>query len=157
MERKYTIYDFFSQVFFIFGITIACLSVFVLCFGADAKNKSTIFSMGREGLSIVTMGQYFLMSFLLVLIRVVLFTDIIIKNWSVLKRTIGMFVLIILLIGGFAYGCGWFPVNELLSWVMFLICFLVCATASIILSSLKEKKENEKLQEALEKMKRGEL
>lgn len=157
MEKKYTIFDLLGQVFFIFGVTVTCLAVFVVVFGADAKGMSTIFDLGEQGLAVATLGQYFLMSVLLIMIRFVLFTDGIIKGWSVLKRTICMFVVIILLVGALAYVFGWFPVNEILPWIMFFACFFICATVSVILSVLKEKKENEKLQEALDKMKRGDL
>ena len=157
MERKYTIFDFLGQVFFIFGITVTCLAIFVLVFGEDAKDLSTIFALGKNGLAIATLGQYFLMAVLLNVVRFVLFTDRIIKSWSVLTRTISMFVVIVILIGMFAYLFGWFPVNDALSWIMFFLCFLICAVVSVIVSTLKEKKENEKLQEALERMKKGEL
>ena len=157
MEKKYTIFDFFSQVFFIFGVTVTCLGLFVLVFGEDAKDISTIFALGDKGLSVTTLGQYFLMSLLLITIRFLLFTDCIIKGWSIRKRTISMFVIIVIMIGVFAYLFGWFPVGQLLPWVMFFVCFFLCAVASVILSSKKEKRENEILQEALEKMKRGEL
>ncbi|MBQ8198130.1 MAG: DUF3021 family protein [Lachnospiraceae bacterium] len=157
MEKKYTIFDFLGQVFFIFGITVACLSLFVIMFGKDAKDISTIFALGEKGLAITTLGQYFLMAFLLNVVRFVLFTDRIIKRWSVLARTISMFVVIIILIGTFAYMFGWFPVGDIKSWGMFFVCFFVCAVISVIVSTINEKKENEKLQEALERMKKGEL
>ena len=157
MEKKYTILDFLGQVFFIFGITVTCLAVFVVVFGEDAKNISTIFALGKAGLSLTTLGQYFLMAILLNVVRFILFTDRIIKGWSVLVRTISMFVVIVILIGLFACVFGWFPVDDVMSWVMFFACFFVCAIVSIIVSAIKEKKENEKLQEALERMKKGEL
>ncbi len=157
MEKRYTLFDFLRQVFFIFGITVACLSVFVIVFGEDAKDISTIFALGEEGLSLATLGQYFLMAFLLNVVRYVLFTDRIIKNWSVFVRTISMFVVIVILIGLFAYVFGWFPVGDALSWIMFFVCFFVCAVVSVIVSTMNEKKENEKLQAALERMKKGEL
>lgn len=157
MEKKYTIFDFLGQVFFIFGVTVTCLGLFVLVFGEEAKDISTIFALGDRGLAVATLGQYFLMSVFLITIRFLLFTDCIIKGWSIRKRTICMFVTIVILIGAFAYIFGWFPVGQILPWVMFLICFFLCAVVSVILSTLKEKRENEKLQEALEKLKRGEV
>ncbi len=157
MERKYTIFDFLGQVFFIFGITVTCLAIFALVFGENAKDLSTIFALGKSGLTIATLGQYFLMAVLLNVVRFVLFTDRIIKSWSVLTRTVSMFAFVIVLIGVFAYVFGWFPVNDALSWLMFFVCFIICAVVSVIVSSLKEKKENEKLQEALERIKKGEL
>lgn len=157
MEKKYSIFDLLGQMIFIFGVTVTCLSIFVILFGADAEGMSTIFALGDRGLAVATLGQFFLMSAIITLLRFVLFTDYIISGWSLLGRTICMFVLVVIMIGTFAACFGWFPVNEVKSWIMFFVSFFVCCTISVTLSVWKEKKENEKMQEALERMKKGEL
>lgn len=157
MEKKYTILDLLGQVFFIFGVTVTCLMVFVVLFGADANNVSSIFMLGERGLAVTTIGQFLLMSALITVIRFILFTDRIIKGWSITVRTISMFVAVIIMIGVFAAYFGWFPVNDAKAWIMFFVSFFVCCAISATLSALKEKKENEKMQEALERMKKGEM
>lgn len=157
MEKKYNVFDLLGQMIFIFGVTVTCLSIFVILFGADAEGVSTIFALGNKGLAVATLGQFLLMSVLITLIRFVLFTDYIIKTWSLLARTIGMFVLVVFMIGTFAACFGWFPVNEPKSWIMFFVSFFVCCSISVTLSVWKERKENEKMQEALERMKKGEV
>ena len=157
MEKKCSIFDLLGQMIFTFGITVICLSVFVIVFGADAKGMSTIFALGNEGLAVATLGQFLLMSAIITVLRFVFFTDFIIKSWSLLVRTLCMFVSVVIVIGVFAAGFGWFPVNEVKSWIMFFLCFFVCCSISVTLSVWKEKKENEKMQIALERMKKGEV
>ena len=157
MEKKENIFDLLGQMIFIFGVTVTCLSIFVILFGADAKEMSTIFALGDKGLAVATLGQFLLMSAIITVLRFLLFTDFIIKGWSVLVRTICMFILVVIMIGTFAACFGWFPVNEVKSWIMFFVSFFVCCTVSVTLSVWKEKKENEKLQNALERMKKGEM
>ncbi|MBE5880842.1 MAG: DUF3021 family protein [Lachnospiraceae bacterium] len=157
MEKKQTIFDFLGQIIFIFGISVACLCVFCMLFGANAKRMSTIFALGNEGLAISTILQFFAMAVVISAVRWIFFSDVVLKDWSIFKRTVGMFVLVIVMIGIFAAVFGWFPVNEPTPWIMFFLCFAVCSAISITLSVTKEKKENEKMQEALERLKRGEM
>lgn len=157
MEKKYSILDLIGQAFFIFGVTVTCLSVFVALFGADANKVSTIFLLGERGLAISTIGQFLLMSSLITVIRFVLFTDRMIKGWSITVRTISMFVVVVIMIGVFAAVFGWFPVDDAKAWIMFFVSFFVSCAISVMLSAQKEKKENEKMQEALERMKKGEM
>lgn len=157
MEKKYNIFDLLGQMIFIFGVTVACLSIFVILFGADANGMSTIFALGDKGLTVAALGQFFLMSAIITVLRFLLFTDFIIKGWSIVLRTVCMFILVVIMIGTFAACFGWFPVNEIKSWIMFFVSFFVCCTVSVTLSVWKEKKENEKLQNALERMKKGEM
>lgn len=157
MEKKNSIFDLLGQMVFIFGVTVICLSVFVILFGADAEGMSTIFSIGDKGLAVATLGQFLLMSVVITLLRFVFFTDCIIKGGSLLARTICMFVAVVIMIGTFAAWFGWFPVNELKSWVMFFVSFFVCSSVSVTLSVWKERKENDRMQEALERMKKGDV
>ena len=80
MKRRETIFDFLVQIFMIFGITILCLNVFVVLFGEDAKEYSTMFEMGGRGLTTATMIQFLGVSVVTVLLKFLFFTDKIIKN-----------------------------------------------------------------------------
>ena len=51
----------------------------------------------------------------------------------------------------------WFPVTMPIPWIMFFICFFVCTLISTIISILKERSENKRMKEALEKMKEESL
>lgn len=153
MIKKDTIFDFMTNVMMIFGVSVMCLLLFTFVFGEDAKAVSTIFALGNKGIALQTLLQFFVSSFLITVLEWMFFTDKIFKKMSLTVRFILTFISIVILIAVFATIFRWFPVNMVLPWVMFLICFAVCATVSVVLSVLKEKRDNAKLQNALELLK----
>lgn len=155
MENRKTVFDVIGQIFTIFGFSVICLIVFGYLFGEDAKKYSSIFELGNDGLALSTLVQFLLTSTIIVLLRQLFFTDIILKNLSMPVRTIGMFGSVIAVMALFIWLFGWFPVNEIKPWIMFLVCFAVSAGASTVISILKEKTKNQEMQEALERLKKG--
>ena len=153
MIKKDTIFDFMTNVMMIFGVSVMCLLLFTFLFGEDAKAVSTIFALGNKGIALQTLLQFFVSSFLITVLEWMFFTDKIFKKMSLTVRFVLTFISIVILIAVFATIFRWFPVNMVLPWVMFLICFAVCATVSVVLSVLKEKRDNAKLQNALELLK----
>ena len=153
MIKKDTIFDFMTNVMMIFGVSVMCLLLFTFLFGEDAKAVSTIFALGNKGIALQTLLQFFVSSFLITVLEWMFFTDKIFKKMSLAVRFILTFISIVILIAVFATIFRWFPVNMVLPWVMFLCCFAVCATVSVVLSVLKEKRDNAKLQNALELLK----
>lgn len=156
MNQKNIIFGFLNHVLVIFGITVVCLMVFVTLFGEDAEGVSTIFGLGDQGITIATLLQYLLLSVLITALRMLFFTDKLIKKASIAIRTIGMFVSIIAAIALFAGGFGWFPVHMWQAWLAFFVCFAISAGISTAVSVIKEKNDNEKLQAALESFCEGE-
>lgn len=156
MNQKKTVWDLLSHVFGLFGITVLCLILFVILFGEDAGEVSTIYQLGNKGIAITTLFQYFLMSVMISVLRMLFFTDKVIKNASITVRTVAMFASVILVIAVFAGVFGWFPVGMWQAWLAFLVCFIVCAAISTIVSVIKEKSDNKKLQDALENFCEGE-
>ena len=156
MDKKPTVLDYLSQVFMIFGITILALNIFCLIFGESAKEFSTIFALGSEGMSVATMLQFLLAIAITITLRAVFMTDLIIKKMPLSARIIVLFAAAFLNIVVFVIVCGWFPVNNLLAWIMFIISFTVSCTLSTLVSILWEKAENKRLAEALDKLKEAE-
>ena len=156
MEDRKTIFHYIGNVFMIFGITTLILNLFCLMFGEDAKGFSTMFSLGREGLSCYTMFEFFLTAVCTVFLRFLFFTDTVIKNMTLIVRTVCMVVSELFVCACFILVCGWFPVNEWLPWGMFFLSFAVCFVVSAICTALNERMENRKMQEALERIKRYE-
>lgn len=154
--KKNSVFDFFTNVLVIYGVTIIIMSLFCLILGDDAKAHSTIFSLGSAGLGVATCFQFLLMNVIIVVLKWIFFTDLLIKNWSTVVRTIGMMGLVIVLTGVFAAVFKWFPVDMPEAWISFLVCFLACTIVSAFVSVAKEKSENKKLQEALDKLKESE-
>lgn len=156
MNQKNTVLDFFNQVFVIFGITVVCLMLFVALFGEDAEGVSTIFGLGDKGITIATLLQYLLLSVLITALRLIYFTDKFMKKAPIALRTFLMFVSIIITIAVFAMVFGWFPVHMWQAWLAFFVCFGISAGISTVVSVIKEKTDNEKLQAALENFCEGE-
>lgn len=153
MLKKSTIFDYLTNVMVIWGISILSLSLFCFLFGESAREYSTIFELGNAGLSVTTLIQFLCLAVVISALRWTFFTDVLIKKLSILVRSILMFASVIATVGVFAAVCKWFPVNQVLPWVMFFVSFTVCALVSVAVSVLKEKGENKKMQEALERLK----
>ena len=155
MQKKETIFSFVEKTFMIFGFTIAVLGILCLLFGESASAISQMFSLGADGLSVATLFNFLLLSAIISALRAVFFTDALIKNMSIPLRTVCLFAGVIAAMVCFVVRCRWFPVDSLLSWVMFFICFAVSAGLSTVISALKEKGENKRMQNALERFKNG--
>lgn len=156
MEERKTIFDYIGQVFMIFGITICILNVFCLLFGEDAKAYSTMFSLGKEGLSVPVMIQFLLASACTVANRTLFFTETFIKNMTVPVRAVCMVIVEVAVTTVFIIVFGWFPTDMWLPWVMFLISFAVCFVLSLAVTVIKTRVENRKMEEALKRLKREE-
>ncbi len=156
MEERKTIFDYLGQVFMLFGITLAILILLCLLFGESAKEVSTMFSLGSKGLSVSTMAQFLLVSAIIVALRFLFFTDAIIKNMPMIGRTICMIIIVLITISLFILFFGWFPVEMWQPWAMFFLGFTICFIISTVVTGLKEKVENKKMEEALKRIKQEE-
>ncbi|MBO5282452.1 MAG: DUF3021 family protein [Lachnospiraceae bacterium] len=153
MNKKNTVWDYLTHIMVVWGISLLSISVFAFLFGENGKGYSSIFSLGSEGISLATLAQFFLLAVMITTLRWVFFTDGLIKRLPIAARCIWMVAGVILTVGVLAAVCGWFPVNQVMPWLMFLICFFVCAAISVAVSVRKEKNDNQKMQEALERLK----
>lgn len=153
MEDRKTIFQYLNQVFCIFGITMLIIAVFSLIFGEETKEFSTIFALGKKGVPIKVMGQFFLSSALLVGFRILFFAEGIIKDMSLLKRTACMLGSALVTVVGFVYFCNWFPFYMWQAWLGFFVCFGICFTVSLFIMRWQEKMENRKMEEGLKRIK----
>ena len=153
MIKKSTIFDYLTQIMIIWGISVLSLCLFCSLFGEVAKQYSSMFQLGKTGVAVVTLMQYLLSSVIITSLRWLIFTDILIKRVSIVIRTVVMFVCVILLTGIFAAIFQCFPIDDINSWIMFFVCFFVRSCISVVVSAIKEKSDNKKMQEALEHLK----
>ena len=153
MEKPKTIFDYAGDVLKIFGLTTALFLLFVRLFGADAQDVSTLFSLGRSGISIAALAQLLLLCALIVVLRFVFFTEKIIRRAGIVLRVAAMAAGTVVLIVIFVTVFGWFPTDMPLAWICFAVSFLLCGSLGALISSCKERLENRKMAEALEKMK----
>ena len=153
MIKKNSLFDFLLNVVFIYGISMISLNVFCLIFGESAKEISTMFALGNQGVPVNINMQFLAIAFFVAGFKWLYFTDSIIKNMSMALRTMLMFTSVILLMTVFIIVFKWFPVDKVLPWVLFGVCFFIYAVVSFLVASLKERSDNKKMQEALERLK----
>lgn len=153
IDRRENMFDWLAQVFLVFGIAMMCMVVFCVLFGDSAMGYSTMFELGKSGLSIATMVQFFLLIVIIITLKFIFFTDAVLKKMSLAVRTVLMFAFAITAIVAFVIMFGWFPADQWQAWVMFAVCFGVSAVISTFISVLREKAETQKMQQALERIK----
>lgn len=151
-ERKHMI-AYVGQAFMIFGITMAVLAAICTAVGDGAKGFSSMYAFGSGAIPVWTVFQFLLSSICITALRVLFFTDILIKKMSVAKRTVSMVALVIVLIGVFAAVFGWFPVDDPKCWAACLISFAICFAVSAVFSVIKERAENKRLAAGLQQLK----
>ena len=153
MEEKKTLFDYLAQVFVIFGFSILVLNIFCLMFGNSAQEISTMFALGSRGIPAGICFQFLCISVLVVAARFVFFTDTLIRNMPIWLRTICMLATVIVVIVAFTITFRWFPADMWQSWAMFLLCFGISFLSSCFVMAIKEKMENRKMANALQKLK----
>ncbi|MBR5089889.1 MAG: hypothetical protein IK093_10725 [Ruminiclostridium sp.] len=153
MDKRFTIFGFLTQVFMIYGITTGLLNIFCVLYGNDAEGYSTLFSLAGAGVSVATSLQFLLTVTVVMILRLVFMSDMLIKNMPLGARITAMFASVFAVTIGCVFLFGWFPVNDPLAWVMFIVCFAVSCTVSVIISTAAERQENRKLDEALKRIK----
>ena len=156
MEEKRTIFDDLAQVMIIFGFTMLVLNIFCLAFGASAAEISAIFALGSQGIPVSVSFQFLCISVLLTGARCVFMTDRIIKKMPIWLRCVCMLTFAVILIAVFIICFRWFPINMWQPWLMFFLCFGVCFVGSCLFTALKERAENRRMEEALQRLKEAE-
>lgn len=156
MEEKKTIFDYLAQVLIVFGFAMLVMNIFCLAFGSSAKGFSSMFQLGNQGVPVETAFQFLGVSALIVAVRILFFTDIVIKRMPIWLRIICMLIMVILITAGFIIVFDWFPVNMWQPWVMFFVCFGISFLASCLVMILRERIENKRMQEALQRLKERE-
>lgn len=154
MEEKKTIFDYAAQALMIFGLMIVFLSVCSYFAGAEGKAVSSLFSLGAQGMSMGSLAQLFALSVITTFIRGIFCSGGVFKKMSATARTIAMVISCIAVIVVFVILFDWFPSGEILPWLYFALSFGVCFTVSFMLTLSKQKRENQAMAEALERLKR---
>ncbi len=153
MTKKEYAIRFFNQLFLIFGITIAILSLFCLIVGDKMQNTSTLFDMGYAGLSLETIFQIFLSSFFITIINTLVFSDLLPLSISKTNRTVILLTLVFGTIFIFIHLFKWFPTHVLMNWLLFALSFVVSSFISIYFTYTTEKAEDRNMEIALKELK----
>lgn len=156
MEKRKTVFDYLAQVMIVFGFTMLALNVLCVVLGNSAKDFSAMFELGDQGIPAKITFQFLCVSALIIGVKLIFFTDMLIKNMPIWLRTICMLTVIIVIIVIFSAAFKWFPVDRWQSWAAFLISFGLSFLGSYLVVVMKEKIENRKMEEALRRIKEKE-
>lgn len=153
MENKRTFLDFMSFVMKTFGICICFLVVLTMAANTKMIEASKMFIFGNKAVSITILLQFLLLSFITAILVFLFTSNYMIQILSLTARLILMPLSIILCLGIAIYFFHWFPINKPLPWILFVLSFLICYGISIAITLYKNKKTDDVLNKALEKMK----
>lgn len=157
MDEKKTIFHYLAQVMIVFGFAMLVMNIFCLVVGNSAKGFSSMFELGNQGVPVKIAFQFLFVSALIIGLRIIFFTDMLIKKMLIWLRTICMLVSVVIIIAAFIIAFHWFPVNMWQPWAMFFLCFGISFLGSYSIMTIKEKAENRQMEEALRRLKeRGE-
>ena len=156
MEKRKNIFDYFSRVLVIFGFTMLVLNIFCFLFGNSAKDFSAMFTLGNQGIPLAVVFEFLCVSALITGMRFVFFTDALIRKMPIWLRTVCMLTSVVLIIAAFIIVFHWFPINMWQPWAMFFLCFAISFFGSYLVMTIKEKAENKRMEEALQRLKEKE-
>ena len=152
MEDRKTIFSYIGQLFATYGIIVSIFMIFSVTIGDMAKEHSTLFELGKQGLTVATLFQLIVLALIITVAQILFLTDKLIKSMNVIARNVCFFGCIVAAMVVFAICFDWFPINEVRAWVGFGVSFVICTALSITISKLEERTENQKMEQALAKL-----
>ncbi len=149
MGKKEIVFNFLSQMFFIFGTTIVGLSIVSLLIGEKVQYVSTLFVMGYVGLTFETIFQLLLSSFFIVSINKLIFSNLIKSFSSRTSRTLFLLVSILVIVIIFTHLFKWLPRDVLNLWLIFLFILVLVSIIAVWVTYKIEKKDDKNMEHAL--------
>lgn len=144
-------HSFMKDTMIIFAVDILVLVILTFLFGEDAKEVSTMFRLGCEGLALETIVEYFFSAAVIAGWKSLFFSQKLFGNMMILWRTIGMLAAVVVSMVGFIAVCGWFPIDNVEGWIGFTVSFIVCFCVSVGFMILKTHLQSRKYGELLKK------
>ncbi|MGI6315227.1 MAG: hypothetical protein ACOX17_00900 [Christensenellales bacterium] len=153
MEEKKTVFDYIAGGLAVYGVMVTVFVLLSLILGDYVGDYSSLFRYGADGLSVPTLLQLLLLAAMITLARIVFLTGRWIKNMSGLLRNALFFLTILAVIAVLIVLFGWFPINEPRAWLGFILSYTVSMVLSVVVTGLRERAENKRMQAALRKYK----
>lgn len=143
---------FIGSLLQIFAVMILIFAIATALIGKESEKFPNLFLLENEGIAVQTLFQLFAFSFLICALRFIFFTDVFLKKTGLVLRYVLFFVLTIAAFVIITLIFSWIP-NKLLYWLLVLASYSVSTIISIFVTTLFARKEDEKLNDALAKMK----
>ncbi len=151
-EMKKRLGLFIGSLLQIFAVMILIFAIATALIGKESEKFPNLFLLENEGIAVQTLFQLFAFSFLICALRFIFFTDVFLKKTGIVLRYVLFFVLTIAAFVIITLIFSWIP-NKLLYWLLVLASYSVSTIISIFVTTLFARKEDEKLNDALAKMK----
>ena len=151
MEEKKNVFTYIRQLFATYGIIVMIFVIFHILLGDFPEGYSTLFALGKEGITIPILCELFLLAGMITLAQVAFLTDRLIMNMTMLMRNVLFFVSVMIVMIVMIFSFKWFPTGDILAWTGFVVCYALSMLVSVLIVKLREKLENSKMQEALDK------
>lgn len=142
-----------NETLITFGILTAIFAILTFFIGDQAAGVSTLFNCGNLAIPVKSIFQFFILSFLIALLKNFMYSNYIIKKLPRILRQILLFVLCFILLVFMILVCGWFSTDSKLPWLLTALAFVLSFSCTIIITTLLEKKDDDKMNSALEKFK----
>jgi len=139
--------NFIGNVMSNFGIVVFVTSTVAFLVGEEAREEVGMMSLAGIGMAYVSILQLFLYTLLVTTIAYIF--SFMVKKMLIIWRFAIQLCLIIIFTILFAVLFRWFPINDSIAWISFLVSFTVCMTISMLLVLLKLKLDNKKYQRQL--------
>jgi len=134
----------FGAIFTLSILAISFVGLLVVRYAPDAQDISSLFASGGMGLSFNAVLQIAGFSLILAFLSIVVVSDRFIKKMRFLARTILLFLAALFTFSMFAIVFKWFPIEDPLAWLGFVLSTFVCFLFSLGLTLLKLKLEGRK-------------
>lgn len=155
MENKFTFKSYLTDICIIFTVILLTFVTAGMLGSDKMEVASTVYETGGKLMSYTTILQILLCSVVIITLKMLIFSEILLKRTMLLWRI----VLMVLFTGGVTAACiivfGWFPSDDLLAWVMFVISFLASLGISTAIMAYETKKESMKYEILLEEYKQN--
>lgn len=151
MEENKNIFTYIKQVFTVFGIIVLVFVALNLIIGEKTAGYSSLFALGKDGISIAVLCELLLLSVVITAAQVIFLTDRYIANMSMLIRNMLFFVTVMIVMVIMIFIFDWFPVRDAAAWTGFIISYALSMGLSALVTKSIEKIENSKMQKALDK------
>lgn len=151
MNENKTVFNYILQIFGTYGIIVVIFVVLSLVLPEEVGEVSSLFALGKNGITNATLLQLLLLAVLISVSRIIFLTDRVFSKMTIILRNILFFLTVLVMITLFVVIFKWFPIADMKAWIGFLVSYIICTSIGVFISRWAEKQENIKMEAALKK------
>jgi len=143
----------FSVIFTIVVLSMLLVGLLIVHLVPEVQYISTLFAFSETGFSYDNILQIGGVSFFLSFFQVILLSYCFFIKMRFLMRFFLFSLASLFTVSFFSIFFKWFPVDNLLAWIGFIVTFIICFAIGCVLTLLKFKLENKKYNKLLDNYK----